>query len=602
MPMWIGLVHLTLGITLLLLTGETARRSDGVGSRSFLATTGGLGLWAVTGGIYHLIVELYGMRSPDGIVRFAVLESVSPVVEVGFYVSMILDSALQTLVPWTYALFVLVYTTRTDRSEQRLLVALVPFGLLYTAGTAYVTLISLAPSVLPAGLRAIVSDAFVTFLQFAVAVSLFVTGGLVLLVLGQLWRTLYQYEFVSKRLTLSMAVIVPPVWLAEGFLIGVAETPVSRAATPVPFLALSTVGVWLAVTQFGLFDELPAASAVARQDIVAEMADAAIAVTDERRVVDWNDAAVALFDQKYETVVGDSLTTVMPDTFDIEALLTGEQRTCQLPQSDRILEASASQITDKDGRVLGHTLTFRDITARRRNARRAEVLNRVLRHNLRNKVDVATAHLKQLSDEGRSENASETVAVVREQLSDLNNLGTTAREVESVLQADRCGKEHPVKEHVHRAIEVVPQAHCVTEQQTCDPEAASIPVVTDIPSVMTSANQEILIPVIRELVSNAVEHGGSTPDPCVTVRAVETAETHQAEEWRIEVTDTGPGINEHEMRVFEQTKETKLHHGSGLGLWLIRWGVDRLGGEVWFDVDGGTTVTLALSGSLFERN
>lgn len=54
------------------------------------------------------------------------------------------------------------------------------------------------------------------------------------------------------------------------------------------------------------------------------------------------------------------------------------------------------------------------------------------------------------------------------------------------------------------------------------------------------------------------------------------------------------------MRVFEQAKETKLHHGSGLGLWLVWWGVDRLGGEVWFDVDGGTTVTLALPGSLFE--
>jgi PAS domain S-box-containing protein len=540
------------------------------------------------------------MRSPDGIIRFAVLESVSPVVEVGFYVSMILDSALQTLVPWAYALFVLVYTTRTDRSEQRLLFILASFGLLYTAGTAYVTLISLAPSVLPAGLRAVVSDTFVTFLQFAVTVSLFVTGALVLLALGQLWRTLYQYEFVPKRLTLSVAVIVPPVWLAEGFLVGVTETPVSRAATPIPFLGLSVVVVWLAVNQFGLFDELPAASAVARRDIVGEMADAAIAVTDEQRVVDWNGAAVSLFGQKYETVVGDSLTTAMPDTFDIEALLSGEQKTCQLPQSDRLLEASAGQITDDDGRVLGHTLTFRDITARRRNARRAEVLNRVLRHNLRNKVDVATAHLQQLNDEDCSENHSETVAVVREHLSDLRNFGTTAREIESVLQADQCGEEHSVEELAHRAIEAVPQAHCVTEQQTCDLETASIPVVTDIPSVMTSANREILIPVIRELVSNAVEHGGGTPDPCVTVRAVETVETDQAEEWQIEVTDTGPGINDHEMGVFEQAKETKLHHGSGLGLWLVWWGVDRLGGEVGFAVDSGTTVTVTLPGRLFE--
>ena len=192
------------------------------------------------------------------------------------------------------------------------------------------------------------------------------------------------------------------------------------------------------------------------------------------------------------------------------------------------------------------------------------------------------------------------MVVVREHLSDLRNLATTAREIESVLQADQCGEEHSVEELTHRAIEAVPQAHCVTEQQTCGSETASIPVVTDIPSVMTSANQEILIPVIRELVSNAVEHGGSTPDPCVTVWAVETAETDQAVEWQIEVTDTGPGINDHEMGVFEQAKETKLHHGSGLGLWLVWWGVDRLGGEMWFDVDDGTTVTVALPGSLFE--
>jgi signal transduction histidine kinase len=266
------------------------------------------------------------------------------------------------------------------------------------------------------------------------------------------------------------------------------------------------------------------------------------------------------------------------------------------------LEASAGQITDGDGRVLGHTLTFRDITARRRNARRAEVLNRVLRHNLRNKVDVATAHLQQLTDRGCSEKPGETMAVVREQLSDLRSLGTTAREIESVLQADQCGDEHPVEELVYRAIEAVPQARCATEHHTCGPEAASVPVVTETPSVMTSANQEIIIPVVRELVSNAVQHGGSNPDPRVTVRPAEAGKTDQSEEWQIEVADTGPGINDHEITVFERAEESKLHHSSGLGLWLVWWGVDRLGGEVWFDVDDGTTVTLALPGSLFERD
>ncbi|MFB6256970.1 MAG: ATP-binding protein [Haloplanus sp.] len=598
-PAWIGLVQFALGIVLLLIAADTARRLDGVGVWSFSATTLGLGVWTAASGVYQLIIAFYQMRSPDGIIRFALLQSASPAVELGFYISMITESALQTVVPLAYTLFVLVYTTRTDRSERQMLFWLVPFGLLYTAGTTYTTLVSLAPAILPTELRAMLSGGLLTFLQFAVTVSLFVTGALVLLALGQLWRTLYRYEFVSTRLTLALAMIVPPVWLAEGFLIGVAETPVARAAIPVPFVALSGAAAWLAINRFGLFDELPAASAVARQDIVAGMSDAAIAITDQRRVVDWNDAAVRLFDKKCETVVGERLTTVLPDTFDVDVLLAGEQTICQLPESDRLVEASAGQITDEDSRVLGYTLTVRDITARRRNARRAEVLNRVLRHNLRNKIDVATAHLRQLTDGGHTDDAGETATTVHEQLVELRELGATAREVESVLQADRCDSEHSVAELVRRAVEAVPEAHATTERRVCDPESASVPVVINTPSAVTSANPEILTPVVRELVSNAVEHGGSTPEPRITVRPDESAEAEQAKNWRIAVVDNGPGIDDHEIKVFEQAEETQLRHGRGLGLWLVWWGIDRLGGEVSFDANNGTTVTLVLPGSLF---
>jgi signal transduction histidine kinase len=585
---WVGVAQLALGLVLLLLTVDTARRAEGVGALSFLATVAGLGAWTVASGTGHLIRELYE------------LQSTSLVVELGFHVSRIADSTLQILVPFAYALFVLVYTTRTNRSERRLLFALVPFGLLYAVGTTYVALVSLVPATLPAGLRSTLSAGLLTFFQFAVTISLFVTGALVLLALGQLWRTLYRYAFVSTRLTLSLAVIVPPVWLAEAFFIGVAETPVARAAVPVPFVALSAGAAWLAVTRFGLFDELPAASAVARQDIVAGMADAAIAVTDERRVVDWNTAAESLFDRSYDTVVGEPLDTVLPDTFDIEAVFAGEQTLCQLPDSDRLLEASAGRITDEDDRLLGYTLTFRDITDRRRNARRAEVLHRALRHNLRNRVDVATAHLQRLTNGNPPDESGEAAATVHEQLSELRELGTAAREIESVLQADRRGSNHSVETLVRRAIEAVPRAHVAGDRCGCNPEVASVPVVIDTPSAVTSANGEILVPVVRELVSNTVQHGGGAPEPCVTVRPDGSTGMDRVGEWWIDVTDNGPGIDDHELEVFERAEETPLQHGKGLGLWLVWWGVDRLGGEVRFDTSDGTTVTVTLPGSLIE--
>jgi signal transduction histidine kinase len=60
------------------------------------------------------------------------------------------------------------------------------------------------------------------------------------------------------------------------------------------------------------------------------------------------------------------------------------------------------------------------------------------------------------------------------------------------------------------------------------------------------------------------------------------------------VRDDGPGLPEHERAVLDAETETALEHGSGLGLWLARWGTARLGGELTVETDGGTTATVAL--------
>jgi len=91
----------------------------------------------------------------------------------------------------------------------------------------------------------------------------------------------------------------------------------------------------------------------------------------------------------------------------------------------------------------------------------------------------------------------------------------------------------------------------------------------------------------EELLDNAVEHG--TDEPTVSISATET-ESGVA----VTVSDDGPGIAAHERDVILAGEETPLQHGSGVGLWLVKWLVRNVGGTLSFREGDGTTVAVEL--------
>lgn len=91
---------------------------------------------------------------------------------------------------------------------------------------------------------------------------------------------------------------------------------------------------------------------------------------------------------------------------------------------------------------------------------------------------------------------------------------------------------------------------------------------------------EITIPLagtieraLKELIENAAKHGG---DPAEVTIQTETEENAVV----VDIADNGPGLPEQERRVFENTGETPLEHGSGIGLWLVSWIVENHDGEI----------------------
>jgi methyl-accepting chemotaxis protein len=196
---------------------------------------------------------------------------------------------------------------------------------------------------------------------------------------------------------------------------------------------------------------------------------------------------------------------------------------------------------------------------------RLEVFNRILRHNLRNQLDVINSHAEALEDPGHRE----AILTATEKL---NRLGTRARRIDHLMSKD----PKPTTIALADRIEVVLD----------DIEREDIAVTMAVPDDATVVSDpETLTTVLRSPLENAVAFAESS-----VVISAESTETGCT----IEISDDGPGIPAADLDPVTAERETALAHSRGLGLWELKWGVNKLDGELSFATDDGTTVTIHL--------
>ena len=212
---------------------------------------------------------------------------------------------------------------------------------------------------------------------------------------------------------------------------------------------------------------------------------------------------------------------------------------------------------------------LRDITERKRREQRLEVFNRVLRHNLRNQLDVIRSHAEALTSQSRDEHANRIVAAVDE----LADLGTQAREADRLMSTTAEPTAVDVTELLRESIE----CHV----------SADDTVQTDLDPVTVVGYERPLRIAAEEVIENAIEHADSRVVVALHRRATD-------EGCEIVVEDDGDGIPPHELRPVRRGTETDFSHGSGLGLWRLRWSVEKLGGNLSFEIDRGTAVHIIL--------
>ncbi|SNZ06268.1 PAS domain S-box-containing protein [Natronoarchaeum philippinense] len=319
-------------------------------------------------------------------------------------------------------------------------------------------------------------------------------------------------------------------------------------------------------------------------DCVAHPVVAARIEAGERIVQSVNDAFEDVFGYDADAVVGDSLAEWVARPDDraavrelVNHVRDGDaiERVCrrETATGHRQMRVKMHPSSERGTDVL---VCYDDITSERRRKQQVQVLNRVLRHNLRNTMNVILGNADVLNERVDGPVAAEATETIEAAANDLVKLGETA----SSLQTAREERERRVLEATCLVDRVRTQLRRELPRVDLRIEAAeSCPVLAD-------AHLET---AVRELCENAARYAGADGPIVVSI--------DRRGNWtQISVRDSGPGLPETERAVLRGDEETPLEHGSGLGLWIVNWIVTSLGGEIAVEdaEPTGTVVTLSL--------
>jgi len=313
-------------------------------------------------------------------------------------------------------------------------------------------------------------------------------------------------------------------------------------------------------------------------------------VDPDGTVVSINDAAVAFTGMDRDRLVGSHLKQALwvdADTevdFDVDEAIdraaNGEsvRRETELRGTDRIatVDFSVKPVRTDDGDVTLLVIEGNDITAQKRQQQHLQVLQRVMRHNIRNDLNALrgwTDLLVDASDPDRRATHHDRIE---------RGFDRWERIAENIHQIERAIATQPAD------VDRIPAA--TLAQQVVDDRCDRHPAATICAhtSGATGTIPRLIDVALGELVDNAVQaHPNQDPTVDVTVARPEDG-------WlQIVVTDDGPGMPSMEASVLETGDESPLSHGSGLGVWTVRMVVTHFGGDVEVETtDDGTRVVL----------
>lgn len=207
-----------------------------------------------------------------------------------------------------------------------------------------------------------------------------------------------------------------------------------------------------------------------------------------------------------------------------------------------------------------------------------QFIDRVLRHNIKNDMNVITGHAELITEHGDDDvgEYARTIIQKSEQLLETVNKGR-----KTIEQLGDPQVPQPIN------LDTIIN-HTISDLREQYPNAQiTIEGPTDYQVQATQSIEQAL----NECLTNAITHSDKDT-PSIEVRIEKSEETVA-----VQIADDGPGIPEIERRtLMEQSNENPLYHGLGVGLWLVKRIVRHSGGSLEFDENEprGSIITIRL--------
>lgn len=249
------------------------------------------------------------------------------------------------------------------------------------------------------------------------------------------------------------------------------------------------------------------------------------------------------------------------------------------------VEQSISPMTNEKGEVVRFLVIAEEVTEVERSRVKLkeqrdnlELLNQIVRHDIRNDLQVANSYIELLT-ETMPRDGQEYLGRVHRAIHDAIDLTTTAGELSEIILSERQRETIRLQPMLEEVVAEV-QSSYPDAKVTFEPVEYRVLVEGD----------EMLGSVFRNLIKNAIQHNDKE------IADVRVSALEDNDSVMIQVADNGPGMPDEYKALFNEEEASLIGSGAGLGLFIVQRVITQHDGEVRVadNEPEGTTFTITL--------